>query len=48
MGIDDVYINNLYEEVRDGLVLLKVIHKLDPNVVDWKTVEKNPNNAYKR
>lgn len=47
LNIEDLYINNLYEECRDGLVLLKVIHKLDNTVVDWKKVEKNPNNKFK-
>jgi hypothetical protein len=37
----------LYEECRDGLVLLHVIHKLDNTVVDWKKVDKNPNNKFK-
>lgn len=27
--------------------MLKVIHKLDNTVVDWKKVEKNPNNKFK-
>jgi len=48
LNIDDLYINNLYEECRDGLVLLKVIHKLDNTVVDWKKVDKNPNNKFKQ
>lgn len=47
LNIDDLQVNNLYEEARDGLLLLKVIHKLDPTVVDWKKVEKNPNNKFK-
>jgi plastin-1 len=47
LNIDDLYINNLYEECRDGLVLLKVIHKLDNTVVNWKIVDKNPNNKFK-
>ena len=47
LNIDDLYINNLYEECKDGLVLLKVIHKLDATVVNWKTVDKNPNNKFK-
>lgn len=36
LGIEDVYINDLYEEIKDGLLLLKVIHKINPNVIDWK------------
>lgn len=48
LNIEDLYINNLYEECRDGIVLLKVIHKLDNTVVDWKKVDKNPNNKFKQ
>jgi len=45
LDIDGLQVVNLYEEARDGLLLLKVIHKLDPTIIDWKKVEKNPNNS---
>ena len=48
LGIEDCFINNLYEDVRDGQVLLKVIHRINPNVVEWNRVEKNPNNTFKK
>lgn len=48
LEIENVYINNLYEDLRDGQVLLKVIHKIDPTVVEWNRVEKNPNNTFKK
>lgn len=49
LGLEDVYVNNLYEEARDGLVLLKVMDRIQPGVVDWKRVEKKPgNNKIKR
>ncbi len=48
LDIEDLYINNLYDECRDGQVLLKVIHKINPNVVEWNRVEKNPNNNFKK
>jgi len=48
LNIDGVFVNNLYEEARDGLVLLKVIDKLEPNTVDWKKVDKNPDNKFKK
>ena len=44
LGIDDLHINNLYEEAKDGLVLLKVMDRIQPGVVDWKRVEKKPGN----
>lgn len=48
LEIPDCTVNNLYEDVRDGQVLLKVIHKIDPTAVEWNRVEKNPNNEFKK
>jgi plastin-1 len=49
LGIEDVYVNNLYEEARDGLVFLKVMDRIQPGVVDWKRVEKKTgNNKFKK
>jgi plastin-1 len=48
LNLENIYINNLYEECRDGLVLLHVIHKLDNTAVDWKKVDRNPNNKFKK
>eukprot|EP01084_Bolivina_argentea_P295847 509470_1 len=48
LGIGDLYVNNLYEDVRDGLTLLKVINKIEPGTVKWKKVEKKPNNKFKK
>ena len=28
LGIDGLYINNLYEDIKDGLALLKVLDKV--------------------
>lgn len=47
LDIEGVHVNNLYAEARDGLVMLKVIDKLDKTAIDWKKVEKNPNNKFK-
>jgi len=46
LEIPDVYVNNLYQDVRDGMILLKVIHKVDPTVVNWKAVKENPKNPF--
>jgi plastin-1 len=48
LGIDDLHINNLYEEFKDGLALLKIIDKVKPGCVDWKKVEKAPSNKFKK
>jgi len=37
LGIDP-YVNNLFEDLKTGLVLLKIEDKLQPGVVDWKRV----------
>ena len=46
LGIEDVFVNNLYEDLRDGLVLLKVIHKISPTLVHWEKVIKKPRNIF--
>ena len=46
LGLDGVYINNLYEESKDGILLLKVIDKVKPGIVNWKIVDKKPKNPF--
>ncbi|ETO12540.1 hypothetical protein RFI_24836 [Reticulomyxa filosa] len=48
LGIGDLYINNLFEDCKDGLTLLKVIDKIEPGTVLWKKVEMKPNNKFKK
>jgi len=48
LGIEGVYINNLFDECRDGIILCKVIHKLNDKVVDWKKVDMKPKNDFGR
>jgi len=48
LGIEDLYVNNLYEDVKDGTVLLRVFEKIQPGCVDWKKVDKTPNNKFKK
>jgi plastin-1 len=48
LGIDGLHINSLFEDVKDGLCLLKVIDKVQPGLVSWKQVEMNPNNKFKK
>ena len=48
LNIEDVYIDNLYDDCSTGLVFLKVLDKLQPGCVEWKTVDKNPNNPFKK
>ena len=48
LGIEDVYINNLYDECNDGILLCKVIDKIKPGVVDWKKVDMKPKNDFSK
>jgi len=48
LNIEDTYINSLYDDCKDGLVLLKVIDYIDKGIVDWGKVEKQPANKFKR
>lgn len=48
LGIDGIYINDLFDDLRDGTVLVNVIHKIDEKAVDWKKIDKNPNNDFKK
>lgn len=42
LGIEGLHINNLYEEAKDGLLMLKVIERVSPGIVNWAKIEKHP------
>lgn len=48
LNLDDIYVNDLIEDVKTGIVILKVIEKLKPGIVNFKVVDKNPNNPFKK
>ena len=53
LGLNDengepIHINNLYEESRDGLLLLRTLDRIKPGCVNWKIVDKKPNNPFKK
>jgi len=37
LGVDP-YVNNLYEDLRDGIILLQLLDKIRPGIVNWKKV----------
>ncbi|RKO87451.1 calponin homology domain-containing protein [Blyttiomyces helicus] len=39
LGVDP-FVNNLFDDLRDGLVLLQAMDKVQPGLVDWKKVNK--------
>jgi plastin-1 len=48
LGINGLYMNNLFDDCCDGLALLKVIDYVEPGSVNWKKVEMKPNNRFKK
>jgi plastin-1 len=48
LNIENVYVNNLYEDIKDGLVLLKVLERIEPGIVDWKKAEMKPSIKLKK
>lgn len=46
MQIENCFVENLYEEVRDGLVLLRVCHRIDNATVDWTRPKMTPKNMF--
>jgi len=47
LGVDP-FVNNLYEDLRDGTILLQLFNKIQPGIVDNKRVNWNPPNTYKK
>lgn len=48
LGVDP-YVNHLYEDLRDGIILLQILDKTEPGIVDWSKVNnKHPLNKFKR
>ncbi len=39
-------VNNLFEDLRDGVLLIKLIDKVNPGIVDWKQVAQTPKNKF--
>jgi plastin-1 len=48
LGLPDIYVNNLYEDSRSGVLLLKVIDKVKPGSVNWKNVDEKSTNKFKK
>jgi len=48
LGVEP-FVSNLFEDLRDGLVILRVMDKVSPGVVDWSKVNtKEPLNKFKK
>jgi len=48
LGIEP-FVNNLFEDLRDGIIILKVMDVVQPGIVDWSKVNtKEPLNKFKK
>jgi len=47
LGVEP-FVNYLYEDLRDGTILLQLFEKVQPGIVDQKKVNWNPSNTYKK
>jgi plastin-1 len=48
LGIEP-FVNNLFEDLRDGLVILRVLDIIQPGIVDWRQVnQKQPLSKFKK
>jgi plastin-1 len=48
LGLPGVAVHDLPADVRDGVVLLRVIDKIEPGLISWKKVHRNPKNRYQK
>lgn len=46
LGLEGVFVSNLVDECKDGVLLCKVIDKIQPGAVDWKIVRDPPKNEF--
>tara|TARA_B110000305_G_scaffold185432_1_gene206363 strand:- start:829 stop:1305 length:477 start_codon:yes stop_codon:yes gene_type:complete len=48
LNIDGLYVNDLFGDLCDGLAILKVMDKVEPGIVCWKSVNMAPKNKFKK
>ena len=46
LGIEDVFVNDLFSDFNDGILLCKVIHFINDTAIDWKKIDKAPKNDF--
>ena len=46
MQIENCFVENLFEEIRDGLIILRVCHRIDNATVDWTQPKLTPKNMF--
>jgi plastin-1 len=48
LNIEGVYVDDLFSDFNDGILLNKVIHRINDQIVDWKKIDMAPNNDFKK
>mmetsp|Transcript_15071 Transcript_15071/g.25123 ORF Transcript_15071/g.25123 Transcript_15071/m.25123 type:complete len:586 (-) Transcript_15071:608-2365(-) len=48
LNIENVYVNDLFNETMDGVVLLKVMNQVEPGIVVQKRVNQDPKSRFKK
>ncbi|CAK4116900.1 unnamed protein product [Aphanomyces euteiches] len=48
LALSDVHVNHLYSDLKDGLVILKLLDKMEPGVVAWTKANIQPANKFKK
>lgn len=53
LNLPQVYVHNLFQDVRDGVILLKTLDHIEPGIVNWRKANKpksadHPLNRYKQ
>jgi len=48
LGIEGVHVSNLVDECRDGVLLCKVLDKISPGCIPWKSVKDPPKTDFDR
>lgn len=48
LHIKDVYVHNLFEDLRDGVILLQLMDAVQPGIVSWRRVNRVCKNKFKK
>mmetsp|Transcript_11248 Transcript_11248/g.35886 ORF Transcript_11248/g.35886 Transcript_11248/m.35886 type:complete len:655 (+) Transcript_11248:38-2002(+) len=48
LNAKDLYIHNLFEDLRDGVALLQLMDAVQPGIVSWRRVNRMPKNKFKK
>ncbi|KDO19870.1 hypothetical protein SPRG_14900 [Saprolegnia parasitica CBS 223.65] len=48
LGLSETYVNHLFSDLKDGMVILKTLDKMEPGVVSWTKANVAPANKFKK